>query len=73
MRGGLFFDPQEKRVFVSTNATCLKEDHMRDYKPRNKLVLNEANNESIRVVDKASSSSRVDETNTSVNLILLNH
>ncbi|TYK27179.1 gag/pol protein [Cucumis melo var. makuwa] len=32
-RGGLFFDPQENRVFVSTNATFLEEDHMRDHKP----------------------------------------
>ncbi|KAL4035917.1 hypothetical protein IC575_004627 [Cucumis melo] len=41
-RGGLFFDPQENRVFVSTNATFLEEDHMRNHKPRSKLVLSEA-------------------------------
>ncbi|KAA0059676.1 gag/pol protein [Cucumis melo var. makuwa] len=58
MRGGLFFDPQENRVFVSTNATFLEEDHMRDHKPRSKLVLNEATDESTRVVDE------VDETTT---------
>ncbi|TYK11958.1 gag/pol protein [Cucumis melo var. makuwa] len=51
-RGGLFFDPQESRVFVSANATFLEEDHMRDHKPRSKLVLNEATNESTRVVDE---------------------
>ncbi|TYK13967.1 gag/pol protein [Cucumis melo var. makuwa] len=44
-RGGLFFDPQENRVFVSTNATFLEEDHMRDHKPRSKLILNEATDE----------------------------
>ncbi|TYK20422.1 gag/pol protein [Cucumis melo var. makuwa] len=65
-RGGLFFDPQENRVFVSTNATFLEEDHMRDHKPRSKLVLNEATDESTRVVDKVGPSSRVDETTTSV-------
>ncbi|KAL0556725.1 hypothetical protein IC582_005241 [Cucumis melo] len=64
-RGGLFFDPQENRVFVSTNATFLEEDHMRDHKPRSKLVLNEATNESTRVVDEVGPSSRVDETTTS--------
>ncbi|KAA0040410.1 gag/pol protein [Cucumis melo var. makuwa] len=64
-RGGPFFDPQENRVFVSTNATFLEEDHMRDHKPRSKLVLNEATNESTRVVDEVGPSSRVDETTTS--------
>ncbi|KAA0026154.1 gag/pol protein [Cucumis melo var. makuwa] len=64
-RGGLFFDPQENRVFVSTNATFLEEDHMRDHKPRSKLVLNEATDESTRVVDEVGPSSRVDETTTS--------
>ncbi|TYK04057.1 gag/pol protein [Cucumis melo var. makuwa] len=64
-RGGLFFDPQENRVFVSTNATFLEEDHMRDHKPRSKLILNEAIDESTRVVDEVGPSSRVDETTTS--------
>ncbi|KAA0049626.1 gag/pol protein [Cucumis melo var. makuwa] len=64
-RGDLFFDLQENRVFVSTNATFLEEDHMRDHKPRSKLVLNEATNESTRVVDEVGPSSRVDETSTS--------
>ncbi|KAA0043002.1 gag/pol protein [Cucumis melo var. makuwa] len=64
-RGGLFFDPQGNRVFVSTNATFLEEDHMRDHKPRSKLVLNQATDESTRVVDEVGPSSRVDETTTS--------
>ncbi|KAA0067441.1 gag/pol protein [Cucumis melo var. makuwa] len=64
-RGGLFFDPQENRVFVSINATFLEEDYMRDHKPRSKLVLNEATDESTRVVDEVGPSSRVDETTTS--------
>ena len=62
---GLFFDPQETRVFVSTNNTFLKEDHIRDHKLRSKLVLSDATNESTRVVDEDGPSSRVDETNTS--------
>ncbi|KAA0064277.1 gag/pol protein [Cucumis melo var. makuwa] len=64
-RGGLFFDPQENRVFVLTNATLLEEEHMRDHKPPSKLVLNEATDESTRVVDEVGPSSRVDETTTS--------
>ncbi|KAA0036910.1 gag/pol protein [Cucumis melo var. makuwa] len=38
---------------------------MRDYKPQRKLVLNEATDESTRVVDEVGPSSRVDETTTS--------
>ncbi|KAL0560707.1 hypothetical protein IC582_001118 [Cucumis melo] len=38
---------------------------MRDHKPRSKLVLNEATDESTRVVDEVGPSSRVDETTTS--------
>ncbi|KAA0063887.1 gag/pol protein [Cucumis melo var. makuwa] len=38
--------------------------HMRDHKPRSKLVLNEAIDESTRVVDEVGPSSRVDETTT---------
>ena len=65
-RGGLFFDPQENKVFVSTNNTFLKEDHMRDHKPQSKIVLNEATEESTRVVDETGPSSKVNEgANTS--------
>ncbi|TYK28744.1 putative RNA-dependent RNA polymerase 5 isoform X1 [Cucumis melo var. makuwa] len=38
---------------------------MRDYKPRSKLVLNEATDESTRVIDEAGPLSSVDETTTS--------
>ncbi|KAA0065882.1 gag/pol protein [Cucumis melo var. makuwa] len=38
---------------------------MRDHKPQRKLVLNEATDESTRIVAEAGPSSRVDETNTS--------
>ncbi|TYK28177.1 gag/pol protein [Cucumis melo var. makuwa] len=65
MRGGLFFDPQETKVFVSINAILLQENHMRDQKPRSKLILNEAIDESTWIVDEVGSSSKVDETNTS--------
>ena len=40
-RGGLFYSPQDKKVFASTNATFLEHDYMKDYKPRSKIVLEE--------------------------------
>ena len=40
-KGGLFYSPKENKVFVSTNATFLEENYMRDYKPRSKVVLEE--------------------------------
>ncbi|KAA0026005.1 gag/pol protein [Cucumis melo var. makuwa] len=57
-RGGLFFDSQENRVFVSTNTTFLEEDHMKDQKLRSKLVLNGAIDGSTRVVDEVGPLSR---------------
>ena len=30
-RGGLFYDPQDNKVFVSTNATFLEEDHIKNH------------------------------------------
>ncbi|KAA0035992.1 gag/pol protein [Cucumis melo var. makuwa] len=38
---------------------------MKDHKPQSKLVLNEATDESTKVVDKVGPSSRVDQTTTS--------
>ena len=39
--GYLFYDPQEQRVIVSTNAHFLEEDYMVDNKPRSRVVLDE--------------------------------
>ena len=69
-RGDLFFDPKHNKVFVSTNATFLEEDHMRQHILRSKVVLNEVSNETIetstRVVEEAGTSIRVvDETSSS--------
>ena len=62
-KGGLFYDPQENKVFVSTNATFLEEDHVRNHQPRSKLVLSEISKETTdkttRVVDQAGPSTRV--------------
>ena len=64
-RGGLFFDPQENKVFVSKNAIFLEENHMKDHKPRNKMVLNEVTEESTRVVETGPSSRVNEEASTS--------
>ena len=40
-KGYLFYDPQDQRVLVSTNARFLKEDYMIDNKPGSKIILDE--------------------------------
>ena len=40
-KGGLFYNPKENKVFVSTHATFLEESYMEDFKPRSKVVLEE--------------------------------
>ena len=47
-RGGLFYSPQDKKVFVSTNATFLETNYMTDYKPRSKVVIEELLSDKIR-------------------------
>ena len=41
----LFYDPQEQKVFVSTNAWFLKEDYMINNKPKSKTILEELRGE----------------------------
>ena len=40
-RGGFFYSPDDNKVFVSTNATFLEGDYMREFKPRSKMLLEE--------------------------------
>ena len=40
-KGGLFYSHEDKKVFVSTNATFLEYDYMRDFKARSKIMLQE--------------------------------
>ena len=47
-RGGLFYSPLDKKVFVSTNATFLEDDYITNFKPRNKVVLEELRFDQIR-------------------------
>ena len=37
----MFYDPQDQKVFVSTNARFLEEDYIIDNKPTSKLILEE--------------------------------
>ena len=47
-RGGLFYSPSDKRVFVSTDVTFLGDDYMINFKPRSKVVLEELRSNHIR-------------------------
>ena len=40
-RGGFFYNPEDNKVFVSTNAIFLEEDYMKEFKPRSKVLLEE--------------------------------
>ena len=40
-KGYMFYDPQDQKVFVSTNARFLEEDYMIDNKPTSKDILEE--------------------------------
>ncbi|KAA0046206.1 gag/pol protein [Cucumis melo var. makuwa] len=63
-KGGLFYDLQENKVFVSTNATFLKEDHIRNHQTRSKLVLEEI---SKNTTDRPSSSTKVVDKTRNIN------
>ena len=40
-KGGLFYSPKDQTIKISTHATFLEEDYMREFKPRSKVVLEE--------------------------------
>ena len=40
-RGGIFYSTKDKKVFVSTHATFLEDDYMKNYKPKSKVILKE--------------------------------
>ena len=47
-RGGLFHSHSDKKVFVSTNTTFLKDDYMTNFRPCSKVVLEELRFNQIR-------------------------
>ena len=55
-RGGIFYSPKDKKVFVSTHATFLENDYVIGNKSRSKVVLEElmgslSSSQPTRVVD----------------------
>ena len=40
-RGGMFYNPKEKKVIVSNQANFLENDYMNNFKPDSKVVLEE--------------------------------
>ena len=46
-KGYMFYDPQDQKVFVSTNARFLEEDYMMNNKSRTKTILDELRDEGI--------------------------
>ena len=45
--GYLFYDPQEQRVIVSTNARFLEEEYVMDNKPKSKVILDKLRGEGV--------------------------
>ena len=47
-RVGLFYSPQDKKVFVLSNATFLENDYMANFRPQSRVVLEELQSDQIR-------------------------
>ena len=47
MNGGFFYSPKDNKVLVSKNARYLEDDHIRNYKSNNKVVLEELDTDEI--------------------------
>ena len=55
-RGGIFYNPRDKKVFVSTHAMFLEYEYINDFKPRSKVLLEDilerkSQNDTTRVVE----------------------
>ena len=46
-KGGYFYSPKDNKVFVSTNARFLEDDHIRNHKSNKKVVLDELDTDEI--------------------------
>ena len=73
-RGGIFYNPRDKKVFVSTHATFLEYEYINDFRPRSKVLLedvleNESQDDMTRVVNKDTDSmtTRVVDIDTETN------
>ena len=47
MKGGYFYSPKDKKVFVQANARFLEDVHIRNHKSNNKVVLEELDTDEI--------------------------
>ena len=71
IRGGLFYSPSDKKVFVSKNATFLEDDYMTNFKPRNKVVLEELRYDQIRKSPSTTDERQSQETTIPIQNILV--
>ena len=70
-RGDLFYSPYDKKVFVSTNTTFLKDDYMRNFKPRSKVILEELRSDQIRKSPSTTDERQSQETTIPIQNILV--
>ena len=70
-RGGLFYSPSDKKVFVSTNATFLEDDYMTNFKPHSKVVLEELRFDQIRKSPSTTDERQSQETTIPIQNILV--
>ena len=70
-RGGLFYSPLNKKVFVSTNATFLEDDYITNCKPRSKVVLEELRFDQIKKSPSTTDERQSQETTIPIQNILV--
>ena len=70
-RGGLFYSPSDKKVFVSTNATFLEDDYMTNFKLHSKVVLEELRYDQIRKSPSTTDERQSQETTNPIQNILV--
>ena len=70
-RGGLFYSPSDKKVFISINATFLEDDYMKNFKPRSKVVLEELHYDHIRKSPSTTNERKSQETTIPIQNILV--
>ena len=70
-RGGFFYSPSDKKVFLSTNANFLEYDYITNFKPRGKAVLDELHSDQIRKSQSTTDERQSQETTIPIQNILV--
>ena len=70
-RGGLFYSPSNKKVFVLKNETFLEDDYMKNFKPHSKVVLEELRSDQIRKSPSTTDGRQSQETTIPIQNILV--